>query len=384
MKLGICGRGTRAFIASPLTPLLVLASFLLGAVALLALPREEDPQIRVPMVDIHVTANGLKAVDASELVTKPLEDIIKGIDGVEHVYSQTVDDHVVVTARFYGGTDEDDAILRVHEKIRANMNRIPIGIPEPLIVGRGINDVAVVVLTLSPKGPAAARWDENALGELALKVQHELVKVDDVGLSYIVGGRPNQIRVEPDPERLSLYGVTLNQLVSKVRNANRSFEAGFIRERDRTVQVLAGQTLTGVPDIGLLLITTRDGRPVYVKDVATVVVGGKPVESRAWTLVRGRGGDHGFQARPAVSIPLAKRQGAHAGTSARGVAKALALVQGRLERLEVDARRGVVEVSGSAPLLSTGEIGDRISEIARSVPGVEKVRLKLQWFDPYP
>jgi multidrug efflux pump subunit AcrB len=336
MKLGICGRGTRAFIASPLTPLLILASFLLGAVALFALPREEEPQIRVPMVDIHVTANGLKAVDASELVTKPLEDIIKGIDGVEHVYSQTVDDHVVVTARFYVGTDEDDAILRVHEKIRANMNRIPIGIPEPLIVGRGINDVAVVVLTLSPKGPAAARWDENALGELALKVQHELVKVDDVGLSYIVGGRPNQIRVEPDPERLSLYGVTLNQLVSKVQNANRSFEAGFIRERDRTVQVLAGQTLTGVPDIGLLLITTRDGRPVYVKDVATVVVGGKPVESRAWTLVRGEGGDSAFQARPAVSIALAKRKGANAVTIAEEVGKRLELVRGRIVPDDID------------------------------------------------
>jgi multidrug efflux pump subunit AcrB len=335
MRLGICGRGTRAFIASPLTPLLILASFLLGGVALLALPREEEPQIRVPMVDIHVTANGLKAVDAAELVTKPLEDIIKGIDGVEHVYSQTVDDHVVVTARFYVGTDEDDAILRVHEKIRANMNRIPIGIPEPLIVGRSINDVAVVVLTLSPKGAAAARWDENALGELALKLQHELVKVDDVGLSYIVGGSLNQVRVEPDPERLSLYGVTLNQLVSKVENANRSFEAGFIRQGDRAVQVLAGQTLTGVPDIGLLLITTRDGRPVYVKDVATVVVGGKPVESRAWTLLREPGAS-GFSARPAVSIALAKRKGANAVTIAGEIATRLELVRGRIVPDDID------------------------------------------------
>ena len=99
---------------------------------------------------------GLKAVDAAELVTKPLETIVKGIDGVEHVYSQTEDDHVIVTARFFVGTDEDAAILRVHEKIRANMDRIPLGIPEPLIVGRGINDVAVVVLTLSPQ-PARAR-----------------------------------------------------------------------------------------------------------------------------------------------------------------------------------------------------------------------------------
>ncbi|MGB8274268.1 MAG: efflux RND transporter permease subunit [Alphaproteobacteria bacterium] len=346
MKLGICGRVTRAFIASPLTPLIVLASFILGAVALAVLPREEEPQIRVPMVDIHVTANGLKAEDAAELVTKPLEDIIKGINAVEHVYSQTMDDHVVVTARFFVGTDEDDAVLRVHEKIRANIDRIPIGIPEPLIVGRGINDVAIVVLTLSPKGPAAERWNDYALGELALKLQHELVKVDNVGLSYIVGGRPNQIRVEPDPERLSLYGVTLNELVSKVENANRSFEAGTIRENDRAVQVLAGQTLTGVPDIGLLLITTRDGRPVYVKDVATVIVGGKPLESRAWTLTRpeppaetrtggGKPGA-GLSSRPAVSIALAKRKGANAVTIADDVIKRLDMVRGRIVPDDID------------------------------------------------
>ena len=96
-------------------------------------------------------------MDAAELVTKPLETIVKGIDGVEHVYSQTEDDHVIVTARFFVGTDADTAILRVHEKIRANMDRIPLGIPEPLIVGRGINDVAVVVLTLSPQAGQARR-----------------------------------------------------------------------------------------------------------------------------------------------------------------------------------------------------------------------------------
>ena len=116
-----------------------------GLVALLVIPREEVPQISIPMVDIAVGADGLKAPDAVELVTKPLEAIVKGIDGVEHVYSQTQDDRAMVTARFLVGTKAEDAILRVHEKIRANYDRIPIGIPEPLIVGRGINDVAVGV-----------------------------------------------------------------------------------------------------------------------------------------------------------------------------------------------------------------------------------------------
>jgi multidrug efflux pump subunit AcrB len=332
VKLGIAGILTRFFIASPLTPLLLLASLAVGALALFSLSREEEPQISVPMVDIHVEARGLKAVDAAELVTKPLETIVKAIDGVEHVYSQTEDDRVIVTARFFVGTDADAAILRVHAKIRANMDRIPLGIPEPLIVGRGISDVAVVVLTLSPQpgqsAAALARWNDNALFDIAEKLQHELSKVPDLGLSYLVGGRPDQIRVEPDPERLALYGVTLNQLVDKVQHANSSLIVGALRAEDRNLPVVAGQTLQGVPDIGLLLITTRDGRPVYVKDVATVVVGGRPDEHRAWHLVKAADGS--FERLPAVSLALAKRSGANAVTIGQAVLDQLQLVRGRI------------------------------------------------------
>ena len=164
MKLGIAGRPDHApSSTSPLTPLFLLAALAVGLVALVTLPREEEPQISVPMVDIHVRADGLKAEDAVKLVTEPLETIVKSIDGVEHVYSQTRDDGAMVTARFLVGTSSDAAILRVHEKVRANMDRIPVGIPEPLIVGRGIDDVAIVVLTLSPKPEAAARWTANDL-----------------------------------------------------------------------------------------------------------------------------------------------------------------------------------------------------------------------------
>ena len=328
MKLGISGILTRASITSPLTPLLLLAALIVGSLALLGLPREEEPQISVPMVDIMITANGYKAGDAIELITKPLEDIVKAINGVEHVYSTTQDDSVVTTARFFVGTDEDTALLRVHEKIRANIADLPKGIPEPVIIGRGINDVAIVTLTLEPKPEAAARWDDNGLYQIAQELQHELVKADDIGFTYIVGGSPNQIRVEPDPERLALYGITLNQLVDKLTNANRSFLVGAFEQNNKNTPVVAGQTLQGVPDIGLLLLTSRDGRPVYVKDVADVVVGAAEPDHRAWTLTRTASGT--LDRRPNVTIAFAKRKGANAVVVADQLLARLKTVQGRL------------------------------------------------------
>ena len=126
------------------------------------------------------------------------------------------------------------------------------------------------------------------------------MSVDDVGLSYIVGGRADQIRIEPDPERLSQYGVTLQQLAGRIAEANRSFPAGQVSAMDRTLSVAAGQTLQGSQDIGLLLLTTRDGRPVYVRDVADVIVGAEPSQARAWMLTRE---DHhdSWDSRPAVT-----------------------------------------------------------------------------------
>ena len=329
MTLGLSGRLTEATIRSPLTPLFLLAALAIGLIALLTIPREEEPQISVPMVDIRVNADGLKAPDAVELVTKPLEEIIKGIDGVEHVYSQTVDDRVMVTARFLVGTKADDAILRVHEKIRANLDRIPVGIPEPLIVSRGINDVAVVVLTLSPRPDAAARWTDKDLYELGEKLQAELVKTDNVGLTYISGGSPQQIRVEPDPEKLALFGVTLQQLVDKVRGANRSFQSGSVRDNGTMRNVAGGQTLAGIPDIGLLLVATRDNRPVYVRDVAAVVIGPSPQEHRVW-METPAGGNKSWNRVPAVSVAFAKRSGANAVVAAADILDRLHSVEGRL------------------------------------------------------
>jgi multidrug efflux pump subunit AcrB len=333
MKLGIAGGLTRAFITSPLTPLFLLAAFALGFVALVMVPREEEPQISVPMVDIHVEANGLKAEDAVKLVTEPLETIIKSIDSVEHVYSQTEDDGTIVTARFLVGTNADAAILRVHERIRANMNRIPAGIPEPLIVGRGIDDVAIVVVTLVPAPHAADRWSANGLTRLARELQVEVLKLPDIGLTYIVGEQPEEIRIEPDPERLSLYGITLQQLAAKVAGANRSFQVGRVREVGEQRTLVAGQTLQSFSEIGNLLLTARDGRPVYVRDVASAVLATESNEAR---VINVRRTEAGFERTPAVSFAIAKRPGTNAVAIAHNIVERLEQARGQIFPADVE------------------------------------------------
>ncbi len=335
-NLGIAGRLTRAFIVSPLTPLLLVAALALGLIALVTLPREEEPQISVPMVDIMVRADGLKAEDAVKLVAEPLETIVKSINGVEHVYSKTFDDQVVVTVRFLVGTSTDAAILRVHDKVRANLDKIPTGIPEPLIVGRGIDDVAIVVLTLAPKPEAADRWTGDALTNVARELRVELAKLDDVGLTYLAGDQPDEIRVEPDPASLARYGVTLQQLEAKVHGANSAFQAGQVRDGGLQIPVVAGRTLQTLPEIGDLLLTTRDNRPVYVRDVAKVVLDTEPNETRAMHIVRGSGSN--FFSTPTVSIAIAKRAGANAVSIAERIVTQLEDLKGNIVPGDVEVQ----------------------------------------------
>ncbi|TPQ52691.1 multidrug transporter AcrB [Prosthecomicrobium hirschii] len=317
MKLGLAGGLTRAFIGSALTPLFLLAALAMGLVALVTLPREEEPQISVPMVDIRVSAPGLRAEDAVKLVTEPLETIVRAISGVDHVYSQTRDDGAVVTARFLVGTPADAAILRVHDKLRANMDRIPVGIPEPQIVGRGIDDVAIVSLTLAPKPEAAAGVTAADLTRIARELRTEIAKIDDVGLTYLVGETGDAIRIAPNPDKLALYGVTLQQLSAKVTAANRAVPTGLVRSQAGQIDVIAGETLQTPADVGNLLLTTRDGRPVYVRDVADVAFVSDTADLHVAHVTRGP--DGAAVRVPAVTLAVAKRAGANAVTVAEAI-----------------------------------------------------------------
>ncbi|WP_425418961.1 efflux RND transporter permease subunit [Oricola indica] len=342
-RLGIAGHLTRAFIVSPLTPLFIIAALAVGLVALISLPREEEPQISVPLVDIHLQAPGLKAEDAVKLVTEPMETIVKGINGVEHVYSQTSDDYAMVTARFLVGTSSDAAILRVHEKLRANMDRIPVGIEEPLIVGRGIDDVAIVSLTLSPE--PGLDITANDLTRVARELRAEVAKIENVGLTYLVGEAPEAIRIAPDPERLALYGVTLQQLAGKVQSANRTFSTGKLRDNGEQIDLVAGETLTAPAEVANLLLTSRDARPVYVRDVATVEYVSDTSDQIVANVTRNEAGE--LQRTPAVTLAVAKRAGANAVVVAEEILHKAEELEGHLipDGIEVQVTRDYGETA---------------------------------------
>ena len=344
MNLGLSGRLTRATLNWPLTPLILLAAIAVGLMAVFSIPREEEPQISVPMVDIMVAAPGLGAADATELAAKPLEAIVRSIDGVEHVYTQVQDDQVMVTARFVVGSDPDDAAVRVHEKVRANFGSIPVGVSEPQIVTRGINDVPAVVLTLTPRADAAARWSDQALYDIAARLRTEVGKVENVGLTFIVGGRPSEIRVEPDPARMAARGVALSSVLETVAQANRSFPAGSVREQGQALALRSGERLAQPEDAALLTVSSINGEPVYLRDVATVVQA--PREDQARAAHYARSGD-GWSRTPAVSLAVAKRQGANAVVVSHAVLERVEALKGSLipDGLEVVVTRDYGETA---------------------------------------
>ena len=344
MNLGLSGRLTKATLNSPLTPLMLLAAIAVGLMAVLSIPREEEPQISVPMVDIMVAAPGMSASDATELAAKPLEAIVRSIDGVEHVYTQVQDDQVMVTARFLVGSDPDDAAVRVHEKVRANYDSIPVGVSEPQIVTRGINDVPAMVLTLTPRADAAGRWSDQALYDVAARLRTEISKVEDVGLTFIVGGRPSEIRVEPDPARMAARGVALSSVLEAVAQANRSFPAGTFRDQGQAVALRSGERLAAPDDAALLTVRSMAGEPVYLRDVATIVQA--PREDQARAAHYARVGD-GWSRTPAVSLAVAKRQGANAVVVSHGVMQRVEALKGTLipDGLEVVVTRDYGETA---------------------------------------
>ena len=339
MKTDLSGGITRATIRSPLTPLFLLSALAVGLIALLSIPREEEPQISVPMVDIMVSAPGLRAADAVEQVTKPLESILMAIPDVEHVYSQTRDDGALVTARFDVGTDADNAILRVHEKIRANLDSIPYDVPMPLVVGRGINDVPIVTLTLSPEASTGNVWNDTALRMLADELRNELTKVKDVGLTDVIGGRPLELRVEPDVQALSAQGVSLQTLVQSVTAAASALPSGRAHQEGQSLIVQAGDRMNAVHELERLQIRGAGGRVVYLSDVANVRVTGAETDSRVWTIQPGEAGT--LSARPAVTVTIAKRPGANAVVVASAVLERLESLKGPLipEGVEVEVTR---------------------------------------------
>ncbi|MDJ0870183.1 MAG: efflux RND transporter permease subunit, partial [Gammaproteobacteria bacterium] len=298
---------TRAFINSPLSPLLFFAMLFTGLMGLVVTPRQEDPQISVPMVDIFVRYPGASAEQVASLAVEPLERIMSEIPGVEHVYSASKQGQGIVTVQFFVGEALNDSILKVHDRIQRNMDKIPPGVPPPLVKPKSIDDVPVVNLTLW--SPEIADSD---LRKLALDVLQQLKEIPNTGESFIVGGRVDQVRVEVYSERLSGYGIGLDQVAQTIRTANAEQQAGDMEAADTYFTVYTGAFLRNAEQISRLVVGERNGVPVYVRDLARVRQEPKDADQIV-EFYTGPAGEHTQQANgvPAVTIAVAKKEGAN-------------------------------------------------------------------------
>jgi multidrug efflux pump subunit AcrB len=305
-RVGAAGRLAGAFIASKLTPLFMASAVALGVFAVVQLPREEEPQIVVPMIDVFVALPGATPREVEERVSAPLEALVREIPGVEYVYSTSSPGMSTLIVRFEVGRDEDDSILRLRDKLAANADRVAAGASPPRIEPRRIDDVPVLGLTLW-----SARYDGFELRRVAAELRRAIGEVTDVGDVTIIGGERRQMRVLLDPERMAARGVAPLAVSAALEAQNRRQPAGAYAAGDREILVEAGTALRDADEVGAVVVGAAGGRPVFLRDVARVVDGGEePSTSVRFGEGAAAGGAEGSS--PAVTLAVAKRKGTNA------------------------------------------------------------------------
>lgn len=314
--LGIAGRIAAMFIDSKLTPLIVIASVLLGAAAVVLLPREEEPQIKVPMVDVMVSMPGSTAKEIEERATRPMEKLLWEIPGVEYIYSTSTDSESLVIVRFKVGEDPDVSLVRLTEKLRSNYDRIPMGVSAPLIKLKSIDDVPILALTLH-----SDRYDHLTLRRLAAQIDEEIKQVPLVAETTLIGGSRRTVRVLLDPVKLASRNLSPAGLVPMLQQANRQFRAGGLTTGNNEVLVETGAFLKTAHEVGDVVIGVFSGRPVYLREVAEIADTGE--EPTQYVL-------HGTKSKeePAVTLSIAKRPGANAISVADEVLRKVDLLKG--------------------------------------------------------
>ncbi len=338
-QLRLAGRLAAAFVNSKLTPLFVVASILLGVFALIRFPREEEPQIIVPMVDIFVGMPGASAHEVEERVTKPMEKLLWEIPGVEYIYSTSSPGNSMVVVRFLVGEDEEKALVRLNQKLFANIDQIPPGASPPLIKPRSIDDVPILCLTLFSK-----RYGDYELRRLAAQLHDTIKQVDDVSAVAIIGGQRRQVRVDLDESRLSAYHLSPAEIAGVLGAANHRMPAASFSGLNREFVLEAGSFLTSADDVRRVVVGVSDNRPVFLGDVARVEDGGQePTQYVRYASA----GDPALW--PAVTLAISKRKGANAVSVAGRV----------LSR--VDAMRGSL-IPSDVQVSTTRNYGETASE----------------------
>lgn len=318
-RLGFMARMVRPFVSGQLSILLMVLAVALGAAAIWLTPREEEPQIVVPMADVMVSAPGASAAEVERLVTTPLERLLWQIDGVEHVYSQSRRGQAVVTVRFFVGQDRERSLVKLYNKIAMNVDTVPPLVKGWVVKPVEIDDVPIVSLTLHSK-----RYSDYELRRMAEEMLFYLSQVPDISRTAIVGGRPRQVRVELLPQALAAHGLTLLAVRRALAGADAAALAGSFDQAGRNYQLTSDSFLGSPRQVGELVVGVHQGRPVYLRDVATVTDG--PAEAttysrigfgRLWLQQQGLPQDG--LAQNAVTIALAKKRGTNAVTVAQEI-----------------------------------------------------------------
>jgi multidrug efflux pump subunit AcrB len=330
-KPQIAGRLAHAFIHSKLTPLFLVASISLGIAAVLLLPREEEPQIIVPMIDVMVSFPGASAKEVETRITKPMERLLWEIPGVEYVYSTSSPGSSLAIVRFYVGEDEEKSIVRLNQKMFANFDLIPPGASQPLIKPRSIDDVPFLTLTLW-----STELDGFQLRRAAAELRNDLQQIPDISATHLIGGQRRTLLVEPDPVQMASYGVSVSRLQNTLQTENREIHAGIITKNNEAISIHVDGFFKNAEDVGNLVVGVQDNAPVYLRDVARISDGpeepadyvffspgpaaqvkGIPIPESGRSLTGNAtnlssGFAVGTDLMPAVTITFAKRKGKNA------------------------------------------------------------------------
>jgi multidrug efflux pump subunit AcrB len=323
---GLAGKIAHAFIDSKLTPLMVITSVLLGAFAVLMLPREEEPQIKVPMIDVMVAMPGSSAKEIEERVTRPMEKLLWEIPGVEYIYSTSREGESMVIVRYKVGNDPDQSLVKLTEKLRSNFDRIPHGVTQPLIKPKSIDDVPILALTFH-----SSTYDHLTLRRLVAQVDDAVKQVPLVAETTTIGGARRQVRVQLDPVRLASRNLTPVGIIPMLQQANRQYSAGSLTSDNKEVLIETGAFLRTAGEVGQVVVGVFGGKPVYLREVAEISDG---AEEPGQYVFFGYGTGHapeshnGFAEEPAVTLSIAKRPGANAIAVAHEILRKVETLKG--------------------------------------------------------
>ncbi len=297
---GIAGRIATAFINSKLTPLFMGTSLMLGLFAVVNLPREEEPQIIVPMIDVFVAMPGASPKEVEERVTKPMEKLLWEVPGVEYIYSTSSPGGTIAIVRFKVGEDEERAIVRLNQKLLANFDMIPPGASPPLVKPRSIDDVPILALTLWSR-----RYNDFELRQVAGQVHDTIKQVEDVSAVTLLGGQRRTIRVTLDSAKLSAYSISPLDVHRALGAANQRLSGGSMASGNREILLETGQFLANARDVASVVVSAANGKAIFVRDVATVADTGEEPSQMVQFAEQGK-----FY--PAVTISVAKRKSTNA------------------------------------------------------------------------